>query len=82
MLVTPPVALEDGDRGPHGRLDGVVDETNEVFSDALYVLLRHAAMLPQGPDTLGEAETPNPQKLWQEPQRYRGRACSGPRGSS
>jgi hypothetical protein len=54
-------------------LHGVVDETSEVAGDALYLLLRHAMMLPDGAETLNEAEHPNPLKLWQEPQRYRGR---------
>ena len=40
---------------------------------AFYVLLRRAAMLPEGLKTIDEAEQPNPRDFWKEPQRYRGR---------
>ena len=40
---------------------------------AFYVLLRRAAMLPEGLKMIDEAEQPNPRDFWKEPQRYRGR---------
>ncbi len=54
-------------------LQAVADETSQVGSDALYVLLRHAMMLPEGVEAINEAERPLPRQLWQEPLRYRGR---------
>lgn len=54
-------------------LDDVRDGDGQLSSSAMYVLLRRAQMLPEGDETLEEAESPSPKKLWDEPGRYRGR---------
>jgi len=51
-------------------LEDVKDGDTKLNMDALYVLLRRAEMLPEGPETFEEAEQPNPKSFWTEPQRY------------
>jgi len=54
-------------------LEDVYDGDDQINTSAFYVLLRRAAMLPEGRDVLDQAEQPNPKSFWQEPRRYRGR---------
>ena len=51
----------------------VNDGDGQLDTSALYIMLRHAEMLPAGNKTLEEAERPNPKDFWREPKRYRGR---------
>jgi len=54
-------------------LSDVADDNSRLNHPALYLLLRRAAMLPDGTAPFDEAEQPNPKDLWKDPRRYRGR---------
>jgi hypothetical protein len=54
-------------------LSAVRDRDGQVDSLGLYVLLRHAAMLPGDDSPLQAADQPNVMNFWSEPERYRGR---------
>ena len=54
-------------------LQDVRDRDGQLDAPALYVLLRRAAMLPDGPELLAEADRPNVKNLWRSPEGYRGK---------
>jgi len=58
-------------------LVNVVTDGDDVWTTTgLFVLLRRAAMLPEGPETYDAAEHPDPLTFWSAPSTYRGRLVS------
>lgn len=54
-------------------LAAVRDRDGQLDTQALYVLLRRAEMLPAGPQSVQEADRPNMKNFWKEPAGYRGK---------
>lgn len=62
----------DYDQAERTILEDVQDD-GQLYTSALYVLLRRAEMLPDDRQALAEAHRPDPLDLWDRPARYRGR---------